>query len=256
MLVVALGAGATACGSDGHPLSAKPYDAASQIAFNGPAGSQKADPDKPLEITAEGDEGRITDVTATDAMGRYVAGELTADGSRWHSTAPLAAGADYTVYGRVLAPNGADNSFTVQVDNGPKLAWHIAAMMNGTICNVNGQIIFFCQNSQPTNMVGMLVGNQDAGQVFRCSAQRQQAVANLPGAQLRRLEPQPAQLFGDVEHADREPVLHATQPIEPADRHAAHRSFSFDAKIERGDHAAVEIEDVARTTVTSQMALS
>lgn len=97
MLVVALGAGATACGSDGHPLSAKPYDAASQIAFNGPTGSQKADPDKPLEITAEGDEGRITDVTATDAMGRYVAGELTADGSRWHSTAPLAAGADYTV---------------------------------------------------------------------------------------------------------------------------------------------------------------
>lgn len=96
-LVVALGAGATACGSDGHPLSAKPYDAASQIAFNGPAGSQKADPDKPLEVTAQGEDGRITDVTATDAMGRYVAGELSADGSRWHSTAPLAAGAHYTV---------------------------------------------------------------------------------------------------------------------------------------------------------------
>jgi len=27
-LVVALGAGAVACGSDDHPLSAKPYDAA------------------------------------------------------------------------------------------------------------------------------------------------------------------------------------------------------------------------------------
>ncbi|MEV0324095.1 Ig-like domain-containing protein [Streptomyces sp. NPDC050658] len=97
MLVAALGVGATACGSDGHPLSAKPYDAASQIAFNGPVGSKKADPDKPLEITAQGEDGRITDVTATDELGRYVAGELAADGARWHSTTPLAAGAHYTV---------------------------------------------------------------------------------------------------------------------------------------------------------------
>ncbi|MEV0258198.1 Ig-like domain-containing protein [Streptomyces sp. NPDC050732] len=98
MLVTALGAGVTACGtSDGHPLSAQPYDAAGQIAFNGPVGSKKADPDKPLEVTAQGEDGRITDVTATDAMGRYVAGELSADGARWHSTTPLAAGAHYTV---------------------------------------------------------------------------------------------------------------------------------------------------------------
>ncbi|QES41188.1 hypothetical protein DEJ49_09355 [Streptomyces venezuelae] len=97
MLVAALGAGTTACGSSGHPLSAKPYDAADQIAFNGPVGSKKADPDKPLEVTAQGEDGRITDVLATDAMGRYVAGELSADGSRWHSTTPLAAGAHYTV---------------------------------------------------------------------------------------------------------------------------------------------------------------
>lgn len=98
MLVAALGAGATACGSsDGHPLSAKPYDAAGQIAFNGPVGSQKADPDRPLEVTAQGEDGRITDVTATDELGRYVAGELSADGARWHSTAPLAAGAHYSV---------------------------------------------------------------------------------------------------------------------------------------------------------------
>ncbi|WP_327356674.1 L,D-transpeptidase [Streptomyces sp. NBC_01304] len=97
-LVVALGAGATACGSsDGHPLSAKPYDAAGQIAFNGPAGTQKADPEKPLEVTAQGKHGRITDVTATDTLGRYVAGELSADGKRWHTTSPLAAGAHYTV---------------------------------------------------------------------------------------------------------------------------------------------------------------
>ncbi|MDG4859952.1 Ig-like domain-containing protein [Streptomyces sp. T-3] len=97
-LVVALGAGATACGSpDGHPLSAKPYDAAGQIAFNGPAGTQKADPEKPLEVTAQGKNGRITDVTATDTLGRYVAGELSADGKRWHTTSPLAAGAHYTL---------------------------------------------------------------------------------------------------------------------------------------------------------------
>ncbi|MEU6768724.1 Ig-like domain-containing protein [Streptomyces sp. NPDC046853] len=98
LLVSALGVGTTACGSsDGHPLSAKPYDAAGQIAFNGPVGTQKADPDKPLEVTAKGEDGRITDVTATDANGRYLAGELAADGARWHSTAPLAAGAHYTV---------------------------------------------------------------------------------------------------------------------------------------------------------------
>ncbi|KUO22932.1 L,D-transpeptidase [Streptomyces dysideae] len=98
LLVIALGAGVTACSSDGHPLSAEPYDAADQIAFNGPTGDgKKADPDKPLEVTAEGSDGRITDVTAMDATGRYVTGELSADGSRWHSTSPLAADARYTV---------------------------------------------------------------------------------------------------------------------------------------------------------------
>ncbi|WP_225822689.1 L,D-transpeptidase [Streptomyces naphthomycinicus] len=98
LLVIALGAGVTACGSDGNPLSARPYDAADQISFNGPTETGKrADPDKPLEITAESGEGRITDVTAQDSTGRYVAGELAADGSRWHSTSPLASNAHYTV---------------------------------------------------------------------------------------------------------------------------------------------------------------
>ncbi|MFE9400958.1 Ig-like domain-containing protein [Streptomyces sp. NPDC006530] len=98
LLVLSLGVGVTGCGgSDGNPLSAKPYDAAGQVAYNGPAGSQKADPDKPLEITAKGKDGRLTDVTAVDGNGRYLAGELAADGSRWHSTAPLVAGAHYTV---------------------------------------------------------------------------------------------------------------------------------------------------------------
>ncbi|MEU3981914.1 Ig-like domain-containing protein [Streptomyces sp. NPDC026672] len=97
LLVTALGAGVTACGSDGNPLSAKPYDAAGQVTFNGPTeNGKRADPDKPLEVTSNGD-GRIIDVTAVDATGRHVAGELAADGSRWHSTSPLAADAHYTV---------------------------------------------------------------------------------------------------------------------------------------------------------------
>ncbi|MFK4146748.1 Ig-like domain-containing protein [Streptomyces sp. NPDC004065] len=105
LLVAALGGGVTACGRDGNPLAATPYDAADQISFNGPTDAgKKADPDKPLEISAEGSDGRITDVTAVDSIGRYVSGELSADGSRWHSTSPLAAGAHYTV--RVSTENG------------------------------------------------------------------------------------------------------------------------------------------------------
>ncbi|MEV6111802.1 Ig-like domain-containing protein [Streptomyces sp. NPDC052109] len=107
MLVTALGAGVTACGSDGNPLSAKPYDAADVISFSGPIGEGKpADPDKPLEITADGDD-LITDVTVQDSAGRYVAGELAADGGRWHSTAPLAANAHYTVTVSTEDSNGA-----------------------------------------------------------------------------------------------------------------------------------------------------
>ncbi|WEO97905.1 Ig-like domain-containing protein [Streptomyces sp. FXJ1.172] len=98
LLVTALGASVTACGSDGNPVSARPYDAAGVISFSGPTDAGKrADPDKPLEVAVDGDDGRITDVTAQDATGRYVAGELTADGSRWHNTSPLAANAHYTV---------------------------------------------------------------------------------------------------------------------------------------------------------------
>ncbi|WP_234542628.1 L,D-transpeptidase [Streptomyces shenzhenensis] len=98
LLVIALGAGVTACDSDRNPLADKPHDAADQISFNAPTGAGKrADPDKPLEVVARSDEDRITDVTAQDATGRFVAGELDADGHRWHSTSPLAANAHYTV---------------------------------------------------------------------------------------------------------------------------------------------------------------
>ncbi|MFF4831282.1 Ig-like domain-containing protein [Streptomyces sp. NPDC001315] len=119
LLVIALCAGVTACGSDGNPLSARPYDAAEEIAFNGPStDGKKADPDKPLEITAEGSDGRLTDVTAVDASGRYVAGELSADGSRWHSTEPLAANARYTVRVSTEDDDGAPGRKTLTFDTG------------------------------------------------------------------------------------------------------------------------------------------
>ncbi|MEW2073220.1 Ig-like domain-containing protein [Streptomyces sp. NPDC012403] len=98
LLVIALVAGVAGCSADGDPLSAEPYDAAGRISFSGSVeAGGKADPDKPLEVVAEDADGRITDVTVVDASGRRVTGELAADGSRWHSTSPLAAGARYTV---------------------------------------------------------------------------------------------------------------------------------------------------------------
>ncbi|MFF8230399.1 L,D-transpeptidase [Streptomyces caelestis] len=119
LLVIALCAGVTACGSDGNPLSHHPYDAADQISFNAPTqGREKADPDKPLEVVAEDSDGRITDVTAHDAAGRYVAGELAADGSRWHSTSPLAANAGYTVRVSTEDENGAPGRKVLTFDTG------------------------------------------------------------------------------------------------------------------------------------------
>ncbi|MDL5201115.1 Ig-like domain-containing protein [Streptomyces sp. ALI-76-A] len=119
LLVIALAGGVTACGGDEHPLSAEPYDAADQIAFRGPVGDGgKADPDKPLEVTAEDDDGRITDVTARDATGRHLAGELSADGTRWHSTSPLAADARYTVRVSTEDEDGAPGRKVLTFDTG------------------------------------------------------------------------------------------------------------------------------------------
>ncbi|MEU6533183.1 Ig-like domain-containing protein [Streptomyces sp. NPDC046928] len=117
LLLIALGASAAGCSSDGNPLSAEPYDAAEQIAFNGPIGDgRKVDPDKPLEITSEDSDGRITDVVAQDATGRRVAGELSADGTRWHSTSPLAADARYTVRVSTEDEDGAPGRRVVTFD--------------------------------------------------------------------------------------------------------------------------------------------
>ncbi|MFF3941140.1 L,D-transpeptidase [Streptomyces phaeofaciens] len=119
LLVTALVAGVNACGSDDNPLAARPYDATELISFNGPEDEgRKADPDKPLEITTADSDDRITDVTAVDADGRYVAGELSADGSRWHSTEPLAADAHYTVRVSTEDDGGAPGRRVVAFDTG------------------------------------------------------------------------------------------------------------------------------------------
>ncbi|WP_030249487.1 MULTISPECIES: L,D-transpeptidase [unclassified Streptomyces] len=119
LLVTALCAGVTACGSDGNPLSHRPYDAAGQISVNAPSGERKkADPDKPLEVVAADSDGRITDVTAYDATGRYVAGELAADGGRWYSTSPLAAHASYTVRVSTENEDGAPGRKVLTFDTG------------------------------------------------------------------------------------------------------------------------------------------
>ncbi|MBY8876514.1 L,D-transpeptidase [Actinacidiphila acidipaludis] len=91
-----LAVGLAACTSGGNPLAATPYDAAAKVVYGTAAGG-KADPNKPLKVSVKDDGSRITDVTATDTAGRYVRGQLSADGKRWQSTAPLAAGAHYTV---------------------------------------------------------------------------------------------------------------------------------------------------------------
>lgn len=120
MLVASLGAGATACGSGGDdPLADRPYDAADQVTFNQRDGGRPVDPDRPLEVTAKGKDGRITDVTAVDTHGRRLAGELSADGDRWHSTVPLAAGVRYTVVVGTEDADGSPGQRTLSFDTTP-----------------------------------------------------------------------------------------------------------------------------------------
>jgi lipoprotein-anchoring transpeptidase ErfK/SrfK len=95
LLIAPLAVGLTACGSGGNPLAASPHEAAAAVSFGTAAGG-KADPNKPLKVAVK-DGSRITDVTATDSAGRYIAGRLSADDTAWQSTAPLAAGVHYTV---------------------------------------------------------------------------------------------------------------------------------------------------------------
>ncbi|MFI8822944.1 Ig-like domain-containing protein [Streptomyces sp. NPDC053431] len=120
LLALTVTAGAAACaGSGDHPLSARPYDAADEVSFNAPADGRKADPEKPLEISAKGEDGRITDVTATDESGHHLAGELTADGHKWRSTAALAAGVRYTVRVSTEDADGAPGARTFTFETAP-----------------------------------------------------------------------------------------------------------------------------------------
>ncbi|MFE9257168.1 Ig-like domain-containing protein [Streptomyces sp. NPDC006879] len=119
LLVASLGAGLSACGSKENPLAARPHDAAEMVSFNQPSGGRPVDPDRPLEVTAKGEEGRITDVLAQDARGRRLAGELSADGRRWHSTVPMAAGTRYTVLVGTEDAQGAPGRRTLTFDTTP-----------------------------------------------------------------------------------------------------------------------------------------
>ncbi|UQA95938.1 L,D-transpeptidase [Streptomyces halobius] len=116
LLIVPLAVSAAACGNSSESLSAQPYDAADQISANIPDGKRKADPNKPLEVSVKDGEARITDVTATDASGRYIRGELSADGRRWHTTVPLAAGTRYTVRVSTEDEDGSPGRKTFVVD--------------------------------------------------------------------------------------------------------------------------------------------
>ncbi|NLU67698.1 Ig-like domain-containing protein [Streptomyces sp. HNM0574] len=115
-----LAAGLTACGSDSaDPLASAPYDASSQVAVNTGDDGGTVDPDKPLEVTAKGGEGKITDVTAVDAAGRHVAGELSADGGKWHSTGALAAGVRYTAEVSTENEDGEPGRRTIEFETAP-----------------------------------------------------------------------------------------------------------------------------------------
>lgn len=104
LILAPLLAGLTACGGDAKSLSDQPYDALEHLSFGGATGGAEVDPDTPLKISARASGARITDVVATDATGRRLDGELSADGRAWRSSELPTAGAEYTV--QVSTENG------------------------------------------------------------------------------------------------------------------------------------------------------
>jgi lipoprotein-anchoring transpeptidase ErfK/SrfK len=107
LICAPLAVGLTACSSDSHSLAAAPYDASAQLTASVEDGSKTVASDKPLEVSVKDGEGRITDVVATDASGRWIGGRLSDDGTHWRSTDPLAAGVRYTVRIRTENDDGA-----------------------------------------------------------------------------------------------------------------------------------------------------
>ncbi|MGW7354994.1 Ig-like domain-containing protein [Streptomyces sp. NPDC054784] len=121
LIVGPLAAGLTACGGGSNPLAAAPYDAGDQVVVNADAAEDggRVDSREPLEVTASGSGSRITDVLATDAAGRRLAGKLSSDGDRWRSTSPLAAGVRYTVVVSTENGDGAPGSRTLRFQTKP-----------------------------------------------------------------------------------------------------------------------------------------
>ncbi|MGP3988591.1 Ig-like domain-containing protein [Streptomyces sp. 3N207] len=120
LLLAPLSVGLAACSgsSGGNSLAATPYDATDAVAVNADADSKDVDPNQPLEVTAQhGDS--LTDIFATDASGHVVPGELSADGKRWHSTGPLAAGARYTLQVSTENDEGAPGRRTLRFETKP-----------------------------------------------------------------------------------------------------------------------------------------
>jgi lipoprotein-anchoring transpeptidase ErfK/SrfK len=117
-LIAPLAAGLTACGSSGDPLADTPYDASGKLIYSDADGARRVDPGKPLTVSAKHGT-RITDVTATDRNGRFVAGRLDADGTHWRSTGPLSAGTHYTVRVSTENGDGAPGRQTIGFDTKP-----------------------------------------------------------------------------------------------------------------------------------------
>nr|WP_241265785.1 Ig-like domain-containing protein [Streptomyces boncukensis] len=120
-MLAPLTVGLAACSSGsggGDPLAAAPYDAGDAVSVSAAGDSGTVDPEKPLDITADGGN-TLTDVHATDAAGRVLPGELSADGSRWRSTAPLAAGTRYTVQISTENGDGAPGRRTAHFETKP-----------------------------------------------------------------------------------------------------------------------------------------
>ncbi|WP_078862515.1 L,D-transpeptidase family protein [Streptomyces sp. NRRL F-5123] len=118
LLAAPLAVGLTACSGDGNPLAEPPHESAAKVAYSIADGG-KADPSKPLKVTVKDDGSRITDVTATDAAGRFVAGKLSEDGRSWQSTTALAAGAHYTVRVSTEDSDGHPGRKTLTFDTTP-----------------------------------------------------------------------------------------------------------------------------------------
>ncbi|MBD0742283.1 Ig-like domain-containing protein [Streptomyces sp. CBMA152] len=98
LLAALLGQVVTACGGAQGVPRAEPRHGELRISIHGHSEGQRVDPGRPLEVTARGSGGRMTDVTVVDTFGRRLAGRLDADGTHWRAATALAAATHYTVH--------------------------------------------------------------------------------------------------------------------------------------------------------------